>query len=333
MNSKIRVVQYGMGPIGRSIAQLVLEREGLILVGAIDIDPALVGKNVGEVLKGGERPGVEISADAEAVLASSAPDIVLHATVSSLERVAPQIRRVLEHGVDLISTCEELAYPFYRHPQLSEEIDRFAREHGATVLGTGVNPGFIMDKLVVTLMAACKKVEHVQVTREVDAALRREPLQRKVGAGLRRDQFDTLVTEGKIRHVGLPESAAMIAHVLGLEPTDITETIDAVIADQDITTPFLTVKKGGVAGVEQVAKVMAGGEERIVLELRMYVGAKAAADTIHIQGEPEIHMTIPGGTHGDVATAAIVVNAIPALLSAKPGLITMIDLPIFYWGP
>ncbi len=333
MSSKIRVVQYGMGPIGRGIAQLVLGKENLALVGAIDIDPALVGKSVGEVLKGGERPGVEISEDAEAVLASSAPDIVLHATVSSLERVAPQIRRVLEHGVDLISTCEELAYPLYRHPQLSEEIDRFAREHGATVLGTGVNPGFVMDKLVITLMAACERVERVHVTREVNAALRREPLQRKVGAGLRRDQFDALVAEGKIRHVGLPESAAMIAHVLGLEPTEITETIDAVMADQDVTTTFLTVKKGEVAGVEQIASVMVGGEERITLELRMYVGAKAAADTIYIQGEPEIHMTIPGGIHGDVATAAIVVNAIPAVLSAKPGLITMIDLPISYWGP
>jgi hypothetical protein len=332
MNNKIRVVQYGMGPIGRGIAQLVLEKENLVLVGAIDIDPALVGKSVGEVLKGGEKPGVEISEDVEAVLVSSAPDIVLHATVSSLERVIPQIRRVLEHGVDLISTCEELAYPSYRHPQLSEEIDRFAREHGATVLGTGVNPGFVMDKLVITLMAACEKVERVHVTREVNAALRREPLQRKVGAGLRRDQFDALVAEGKIRHVGLPESAAMIAHVLGLEPTEITETIDAVIADQDITTPFLTVKKGDVAGVEQIASIMVGGDERITLELRMYVGAKAAADTICIQGEPEIQMTIPGGIHGDVATAAIVVNAIPAVLSAKPGLITMIDLPISYWG-
>jgi len=333
MSSKIRVVQYGMGPIGRGIAQLVLERETLILVGVIDIDPALVGKNVGEVLKGGEKPGVEISEDAEAVLASSAPDIVLHATVSSLEKAAPQIQQVLEHGVDVISTCEELAYPFYHHPELSEEMDRLARQHEVTVLGSGVNPGFVMDKLVLTLMAACRRVERVRVRREVDAALRREPLQRKVGAGLRRDQFDALVAEGKIQHVGLPESAAMIAHVLGLEPTDITETIDAVIADQDITTPFLTVTKGDVAGVEQVAGVMVGGEEKITLELRMYVGAEAAADTIYIQGEPEIHMTIPGGIHGDVATAAIVVNAIPAVLSAKPGLITMIDVPISYWGP
>lgn len=124
----------------------------------------------------------------------------------------------------------------------------------------------------------------------------------------------------------------MIAHVLGIEPSSITETIDAVIADQDITTQFLTVKQGDVAGVEQVARVMAGGEEKITLELRMYVGAKAAADTIHIQGDPEIHMSIPGGIHGDLATAAVVVNAIPAVVEARPGLITMIDLPIYYWG-
>ncbi|MFQ6058132.1 MAG: dihydrodipicolinate reductase [Anaerolineae bacterium] len=333
MSSKIRVVQYGMGPIGRGIAQLVLEKEDLALVGAIDIAPHLQGRDLGELLDRGGDVGLQVSGDAQATLARARPDLVLHATVSSLERAVPQIRQAIESGADVISTCEELAYPFYRHPRLSEELDQLARQHEVTVLGTGVNPGFVMDKLVFTLMAACRRVERVRVRREVNAALRREPLQRKVGAGLRRDQFDALVAEGKICHVGLPESAAMIAHVLGLEPTDITETIDAVIADQDITTPFLTVKKGDVAGVEQVARVMVGGEEKIILELRMYVGAKAAADEIHIQGEPEIHMTIPGGIHGDVATAAIVVNAIPAVLNAKPGLITMIDVPIAYWGP
>lgn len=333
MSGKIRVVQYGMGPIGRGIAQLVLEKENLALVGAIDIDPHLQGQDLGEVVGRRVEVGLQVSGETQATLARARPEVVLHATVSSLEKVVPQIRLAIESEADVISTCEELAYPFYHHPQLSGQIDRLARQHEVTILGTGVNPGFVMDKLVLTLMAACRKVERVRVRREVNATLRREPLQRKVGAGLRRDQFDALVAEGKIRHVGLPESAAMIAHILGLEPTEITETINAVIADQDTTTPFLTVKKGDVAGVEQVAGVMVGGEEKITLELRMYVGARAAADTIHIQGEPEIHMTIPGGIHGDIATAAIVVNAIPTVLSAKPGLITMIDLPISYWGP
>jgi len=331
MSNKIRVVQYGLGPIGRGIAQLVMEKEALALVGAIDIDPNLQGKDLGEVLGRGAL-GVRVFGDARATLAQARPDLVLHATVSSLEKAAPQLREAMESGADVISTCEELAYPFYHHPQLSDELDRLARQHEVTILGTGVNPGFVMDKLVVTLMAACRRVERVRVRREVDAALRREPLQRKVGAGLRREQFDALVAEGKIRHVGLPESAAMIARTLGLEHVEITETIDAVIADQDITTPFLTVKKGDVAGVEQVARVKVDGQEKITLELRMYAGARAPADEIHIQGDPEIHMTIPGGIFGDSATAAVVVNAIPAVLAARPGLITMIDLPIAYWG-
>lgn len=332
MSNKIRVVQYGLGPIGRGIAQLVTEKKALTLVGAIDIDPNLQGKDLGEVLGRGAPIGVQVFADARATLAQARPDLVLHATVSSLEKAAPQLREAIESGADVISTCEELAYPFYHQPQLAEELDRLARQHEVTVLGTGVNPGFVMDKLVVTLMAACRRVERVRVRREVDAALRREPLQRKVGAGLRREQFDALVAEGKIRHVGLPESAAMIAQALGLEHVEITETIDAVIADQDITTPFLAVKKGDVAGVEQVARVKVDGQEKITLELRMFVGARAAADEIHIQGDPEIHMTIPGGIYGDSATAAVVVNAIPAVLAARPGLITMMDLPIAYWG-
>lgn len=330
MKDRTRVVQYGMGPIGRGIARLVLERQGLVLVGAIDIDPTLQGEDVGEVLEAGVKLGVRVSGDAEAVLASSAPDVVLHATVSSFEEAAPQIRQALEHGVDVISTCEELAYSFRRYPQLSREIDRLAQEQGTTVLGTGVNPGFVMDKLPLMLMAACEKVEYVHVTREVDAGLRREPLQRKVGAGLRREQFNTLAAQGKIGHVGLAESAAMIAHVLGLAPTEIAESIDAVIADRDLATEFLTVRKGEVAGLEQTAKAMVGSEEKIILELRMYVGAKEPADAIHIQGQSEIRMTIPGGIHGDLATAAVVVNAIPSVLEAKAGLITMIDIPIAY---
>jgi 4-hydroxy-tetrahydrodipicolinate reductase len=249
-----------------------------------------------------------------------------------LERAAPQLRQAIESGADVISTCEELAYPYHRHPELSEELDRLARQHEVTLLGTGINPGFVMDKLAITLMAACRRVERVRVRRVVDAALRREPLQRKVGAGLQRAEFDARVAEDKIRHVGLPESAAMIAHVMGLKPTEITETINPVMANREVTTEFLMVKPGDVAGVEQVATVMADGEEKVTLELQMYVGAEAPVDEVHIEGEPEIHMAIAGGVHGDLATAAVVVNAIPAVLEAQPGLITMLDLPIRYWG-
>ncbi len=330
MSDKIRVVQYGMGPIGQGIAQLVLEKAGLDLVGAIDIDPNLQGRDVGEVLGGGSHVGVRISADAAGTLAEVQPDVVLHATVSSLARAAPQLRQAMESGADVISTCEELAYPYHRHPELSGELDRLARQHKVTLLGTGINPGFVMDKLAVTLMAACREVERVRVRRVVNAALRREPLQRKVGAGLTREEFNRLVTEGKIRHVGLPESAAMIAHAMGLKPSEITETIDPVMADREITTQFLTVEPGQVAGVEQIARVMVDGEEKVTLELRMYVGAEDPVDEVHIEGEPLIHMAIAGGVHGDLATAAVVVNAIPAVLQARPGLITMLDLPIGY---
>lgn len=324
----VRVVQYGLGPIGQEIARLVAGRPGLSLVGGIDVDPDLVGRELGALLEM-EPIGTRVLDDAEEVLASAEPDVVLHATGSSLERVTPQIERVIEGGADLISTCEELAWPFARHPELAGRIDRSAVREGVSVLGTGVNPGFVMDKLAITLMGACQEIERVRVERVVDAARRREPLQRKVGAGLKEARFREMAAAGDVRHVGLSESALMVADVMGLDGEKMEEEIRPVIAKRDVTTPYMTVHKGEVAGVEQVATVTADDEQRIRLTLRMYVGAEGF-DRVIIDGVPPIDMTVDGGVHGDRATAAIVVNCIPAVLDADPGLRTMLEIPLRY---
>ena len=326
--AETRVVQYGLGPIGQELARLVVIRPGLALVGGIDTAPDLVGQELGEVL-GLEPIGVLVSDDAEGVLAGSKPDVVLHATGSSLERVVPQIERAIKHGASVISTCEELAWPFIRYPQLSQRLDQLARQRRVSVLGAGVNPGFVMDKLAITLMGACQEVRGVHIERVVDAARRREPLQRKVGAGLSVASFERLAAAGKVRHVGLTESAYMVSNVLGLKEVVVTEDIRPVIAEQDMTTDYLTVHRGEVAGVEQVATVTADNEEKIRLKLRMYVRAEEF-DHIVIEGVPPIDMTIAGGVHGDRATAAIVVNCIPAVLDACPGLRTMVEIPLHY---
>lgn len=331
MRKKIRVVQYGVGPIGASIARLMREKQALEVVGAVDKDPAKAGKDLGEVAGDTKRWNVAISGDAETVLSQDV-DIVVHSTSSNLPAVSSQLLGCLEAGCSVISTCEELAFPFRKYPEVSATLDRKAKDEGVALLGTGVNPGFVMDKLALTLAAAAQHVNSIRVTRVVDASRRRLPLQKKIGAGMTPDEFRSQVTAGVIKHHGLPESIAMVAHGLGFELDEITETIEPFLSLTVEKTEFLEVGVGQAAGVHQIGRGMANGREKIVMELRMYVGAKEPADTITIDGEPPLTLTIAGGTHGDIATAAVVVNAIPVLLAAPSGLRTSADLPLSYFA-
>jgi 4-hydroxy-tetrahydrodipicolinate reductase len=333
MKKKIRVVQYGVGPIGASIVRLMRQKQALVIVGAIDKDPEKAGRDLGELVGAEDAPwDIKVSADPADVLAHPV-DVVVHTTSSFLTDVAGQLMECLEAGACVVSTCEELSYPFRKHPELAAKLDEAAKESGVTLLGTGVNPGFVMDKLVLGLSAASQRVDHAKAVRIVDASLRRLPLQKKVGAGLTVEEFQQRVTEGTVKHVGLPESVAMLSDGLGLDVDTITETIDPVVATEPVRTGALEVQTGQVAGIHQVARGMCRGEEKIYLELNMYVGAAEASDTIELTGEPNLRMVIPGGTHGDLATASISVNAIPALLAAPAGLRTARDLPFCFFPP
>ena len=233
----------------------------------------------------------------------------------------------------MVSTCEELAYPFRKYPDLAARLDAQAKSWGVALVGTGVNPGFVMDKLVLTLSAAAQRIDSVRVVRIVNASNRRLPLQKKVGAGLSPEEFKQKVAAGIIKHHGLPESIAMVADGLGLQIEEITETIEPVIAQEAVRTEFLEVAAGQPAGVHQIARGVSGGKQKIYMELQMYVGAPESSDTIELSGEPNLVLTLPGGTHGDIATAALVVNAIPAILAAPAGLKTSRDLPLCFFPP
>ena len=328
MKKKIRAIQYGIGPIGASLVKLMREKESIEIVGAIDTDPAKVGKDLGEVVGATDAPwGVKISGDARGVLDQSA-DIVMHTTSSSLPKVVDQLLACLDVGSCVVSTCEELSYPYRTHPELAAKLDRAAKENGVALVGTGVNPGFVMDKLAITLAAVSQRIDHVRALRIVDASKRRLPLQKKIGAGMSVEEFKEKVKEGVIKHVGLPESVAMVADSLGLKVNEITETIEPKVATARVETEFLTVEAGQAAGVHQIARGLSDGKELIYMELQMYVGAKDPTDTIELQGHPNISLVIPGGSHGDIATASVAVNSIPAILEAASGLRTSRDLPI-----
>src|SRR5213595_2593517 len=334
VKKKIRAIQYGVGPIGASIARLMREKQAIEIIGAIDTDPAKVVRDLGEVVGATDGPwGVSISADAQEVLEQNA-DVVIHSTSSSLAKVMDQLLMCLKAESSIVSTCEELSYPFRTHPELAAKLDTAAKESGVALVGTGVNPGFVMDKLVVTLAAVAQRIEHAHALRVVDASKRRLPLQKKIGAGMTVGEFRAQVMAGVIKHVGLPESVAMVADGLNLPVEQITETIEPKVATERVQTEYLTVEAGQAAGVHQIGRGLSkDGKELVYLELQMYVGAKDPADTITLTGHPTISLVIPGGSHGDIATASIAVNSIPVILSSPAGLRTSRDLAIGFFAP
>ncbi len=331
MAKKIRVVQYGVGPIGAGVVRLMAQKSELEIVGAVDVDPEKVGKDLGRVAGLDKDLGVKVSKSLQD-LRKGGYDVIVHTTGSYLEKVVGQLEECIRSGARVVSTCEELSYPFRKHPELSKKLDKKAREHKVAVLGTGVNPGFAMDKMVLTLASVCQQVKKVQVKRVVDASRRRLPLQKKVGAGMTPDEFRAQVKAGVIKHHGLPESVGMIADSLGIPVTKIEESIDPVVATQPVRSEYIEVAVGKVLGVRQVAHgYAANGDENITLTLEMYLGAPDSIDSIRIQGVPDLKLDVPGGIHGDLATAAIAVNCIPTILEVNPGLRIAKDIPMCFF--
>src|SRR6267143_4137401 len=234
VKKKIRAIQYGVGPIGASITRLMREKQAIEIIGAIDTDPAKVGHDLGEVVGAKDAPwGVIVSAEAKEVLEQAA-DVVIHSTSSSLAKVMDQLLMCLEAESCIVSTCEELSYPFRTHPELAARLDTAAKEWGVALVGTGVNPGFVMDKLAITLGAVSQRIDHAKALRVVDASKRRLPLQKKIGAGMTVEEFRAQVKAGVIKHVGLPESVAMVADSLNLPVEQIAETIEAKVATERV---------------------------------------------------------------------------------------------------
>ena len=334
MTQEIRVICYGLGPIGARTAKLVSQKDGMKIVGAIEL--VNLGKDIGEVIGLERKLGVKLTNDVDAVF-SQGGDIVIQATGSSLPRVKEQLMSIVKAGIDVVSTCEELSYSWDKQPEISAELDALAKKNNVTVLATGVNPGFCMDLFPIVMTGVCESVEKIRVARIQDARPRRLPFQKKIGAGCTLAEFEELKASGKLRHVGLEESAGMIAAAMGWKIDEYSETIDPIIAKQDVSSNYLTVKAGQAAGVEQIAVAKMNGKEIIRMEFQAYLGAPESHDTVYITGTPDMEVTAKGGITGDIATASMVVNAIPRVINAPPGLLTMNDIPpvhpyASHWG-
>ncbi len=330
MGRELRILHCGLGPIGQGVAKLALETDGLRAVGATDISPEIVGQDLGTVLGLGRRMRLKVGDEPRRLLRTARPDLAVVCTSSSLRNVKPLLTELLAKGLQVVTTCEELAHPTPSHQSAFRDLDRLARKKKVSLLATGVNPGFAMDTLALTQTAPCAKVERVLVTRVVDAGTRRLPLQRKVGAGLTTGQFRRALTEGAVRHVGLLESVHMIASGLGWKLDRVDETLEPAIAPRDLDTAHLFIPAGAVAGIKQCIRGYRKGELAISLDLQIFVGAEDPRDHILIDGQPSIDLTIAGGVAGDAATAAMVVNCIPKVVAARPGALTMRDIPLVH---
>lgn len=322
----VPVVVMGLGFIGQEIARAALQSEEVEVIGAVDRSPSLAGRTLTDVL-GLPAGTFKVQPTLSQAVGRRQGVVLLHATGSRLPQVADQVLEALSHGMYVVSTCEELAFPWFHHPKLAEKLDRAAQRSGTGVVGTGVNPGFVMDRLVATVGQVCGPVRHAKVTRVVDAAKRRPALQRKVGAGLTEDEFFRLVDQDGLGHVGLVESAALCALGLGLDCDDYEEELTPVFADEDLFAGAWPVKKGRVAGVHQTAVALEEGQERVRLELTIAVGVDDAGDRIELDAEPRVQLAIDGGLPGDRATANLVVHAAPRLAAAEAGLLTVLELP------
>lgn len=324
----IHVVLVGLGAIGQSLARLVHQKADLVLVGGVDIVPDLQGRDLGDVLGFATPIGSKVSDDLTGALRGLRPDVAVVCTGSVLDGVAPQLRDCFEHGVDIVSTCEQLAYCSSNNRQLWKSLDEEARQADVSVLGTGVNPGFIMDSLPLFVTAVSEQIDRIHLHRMVDASKRRRALQRKIGAGISLDEFHRLSDGGMIGHVGLTESANMISGCLGWN-FDVVETaIEPHVAERQVTTPHLTIEPGYTTGIHQVIRGIKGGETLLTLELDMRVDSEDSFDRIVVEGIPDLNVFFESGIHGDIATSAITVNAIPRLAEAGPGLLTMTDIPL-----
>lgn len=322
----INILQIGLGPLGVKIAQFIKARSGLKTIAAVDKSPDLIGRDLGEVCAGA-KSGVIIQSSIAEAIKKNKPDVAVLTTVSDMKRIVPQIEEILAHGIPVVSTCEELSFPWKTAPELAKKLDAAAKASGVAVLGTGINPGYLMDALPVFLTAVCQDVTSVTVSRFQNAQYRRIPFQKKIGAGLSLADFQQKIEDGSLRHVGLTESIHLIAHRMGWELDRTEDIISPVVAKQEIETPAMTIPKGNAAGVRQEGNGYVNGEAKIRLIFQATVGEKESFDEVVIEGTPNIRSKIEGGVNGDVATCAITLNAIPQLLRSAPGLVTMVDIP------
>jgi 2,4-diaminopentanoate dehydrogenase len=329
----IRVLLWGLGAMGGGMAKLILDKPGLQIVAAIGHRKENIGKDLGDVLGVSRKLGVIVTDQPETVLKKENADVVLLSTTSWAKDQMPDLRRIITAGLNCISIAEELSDVEAQSPALDKEIDELAKQHGVSVVGTGVNPGFVLDLLVVTLTGGCHSVERIEARRVNDLSPYGPTVMKSQGVGTTPEAFRAGVADGTIvGHVGFPESIHMISAALGLGVDRIEQSREPILSSVHRETPHVVVKPGMVAGCTHIGVGYRGDKEVVRLihpqQIHPHLEKQDTGDYIDIHGVPEIHMSIKPEIAGGLATIGVAVNMIPQIVSATPGMKRMIDLPV-----
>ena len=328
---RVKVAQFGLGPIGLESLRHAALQPWMEVVGAVDNDPAKQGLSLVQLTGLDALDGLMVCPTLEDLFREAQPDVILHTASSSAAATANQIRPALELGLAVASTCEELIYPALQSPVAARDLQVLCRHAKARIVATGVNPGFVMDLLPICLSGVCRTVESITVARVVDAGTRRQPLQAKIGCGQDAQEFRARLADGRAGHAGLRESAALLAHALNWRLDSITETREPVVAPQALASEYFTVAAGQVCGIHQRVVGRQAGAAKIVLDLQMYLSAPSPHDLITLRGRPDLNLRLAGGVPGEDATVAALINVVPRLLAAPPGLHLLHELPVPCW--
>jgi len=326
MHTRLRTAHYGLGDIGKQVVALLARRPDVDIVAALDTDPRNVSRDLGEVVGLGRGLGVLVSYDPVLLAGRTEADVVLHATSPYLSVALPELLPLLVSGKSVISACDELVYPWVSHPEMAARLDAPAKESGATLLAVGADPGFVTDSLPLFLASVCAEVDAVSVTRMIDLAKEPATARAAAGLGMAVDAFCRAADEGDVGFPALLDSVSLMAARLGWQPDRLVETIEPIRASKRRETDTTIVETGRVAGVRQLARAYRSGAEILRVNVIALLGAADPHDAILVRGRPTISARIEGGIPSHLASAALMVQTLPAVASARPGLLSFADL-------
>lgn len=331
----VKVILWGLGAMGGGIGKMLTKKKGVDIVGAIDIVPAKLGKNLYDVVPGieqGDREDVIVGTPEE-VIKPGAADIVVVCTNSFTKDVYDKLVFVMEKGINVITSAEEMAYPQAQEPELAAKLDEIGKKNGVTCLGTGINPGLIMDLLVILWTGCCESVDHIVSKRENSLSPFGPAVMEEQGIGMEVDDFNAKKASGEMAgHVGFAESVLMITDALGWDLEKFEQDMEPIVTDVDRKSPYGFAKAGQVAGVNMKGWGTVDGEVKIDMihpqQIEPEQVGVQTGDYVQIKGNPPVNMVNTPEIEGGIGTAAMIMNTIPHVINARPGLKTMIDIPV-----
>lgn len=331
----IKVGIWGFGAMGSGMAKMLLKKTGVEIVSVCDMHPDRVGKSIYEVLgtEKGERSDVIIKSDANEAFTDECADVVLLATDSFTKGAYDKIKLILEKKMNVISTAEEMSYPKAQEPELAAKLDEIAKANGVSVLGTGINPGFVLDLLILALTGTCEEVDYIKAARVNDLSPFGKAVMIEQGVGVSKEEFIQGVKNGSIAgHVGFPESINMITDGIGWNLEKVSQTREPIMSNVYRKSEYAEVEVGNVAGCRQCGYGYVNGQIKVEMEhpqqILPHLEGQSTGDYVTIKGTPNINLQITPEIHGGIGTIAMCVNSIPHVINAIPGLKTMLDIPV-----